>query len=86
MSFFFSFFIHFGLVASATTMDAVDPASSLSSILHLQQMMQGAATSRKGEATSRRMPNPAKMPMTWARCQSTETREWPNLPLHLPES
>ena len=39
-------------------------ASSLSRSLHLQQRMQGAATSRMGEATTRRRLNPAKIPMT----------------------
>jgi len=32
--------------------------------LHLQQMMQGAATRRTGEARTRRIPNPAKIPIT----------------------
>ena len=32
--------------------------------LHLQQMMQGAATRRTGEAKTRRIPNPAKIPIT----------------------
>jgi len=32
--------------------------------LHLQQMMQGAATRRTGEARTSRMPKPAKIPIT----------------------
>jgi len=35
-----------------------------SNFLHLQQMMQGAATRRTGEARTRRIPNPAKIPIT----------------------
>ena len=33
--------------------------------LHLQQMMQGAATRRTGEARTSRMPKPAKIPITF---------------------
>lgn len=36
-------------------------------ILHLQHRMQGAASSKKGEATSKSTPKPAKMPTTCAR-------------------
>jgi len=35
-----------------------------SNFLHLQQMMQGAATRRTGEARTSRMPKPAKIPIT----------------------
>ena len=35
------------------------------SYLHLQQMMQGAATRRTGEARTSRMPKPAKIPITF---------------------
>ena len=33
--------------------------------LHLQHNIQGAASNKKGEATSNNTPNPAKMPTTW---------------------
>ena len=33
--------------------------------LHLQQMMQGAATRRTGEARTSKMPKPAKIPITF---------------------
>ena len=40
--------------------------------LHRQQKIQGAAISKSGEATSNKTTNPAKIPMTWARCHSKE--------------
>uniref|UniRef100_A0A182VDG4 Uncharacterized protein n=1 Tax=Anopheles merus TaxID=30066 RepID=A0A182VDG4_ANOME len=48
--------------------------------------MQGAASRSSGDATSNSMPNPAKIPITWARCHTTEAREWPSLFLHGPLS
>ena len=35
--------------------------------LHRQQNIQGAATSKRGEATKSRTTKPAKIPMTWVR-------------------
>lgn len=76
-----------------------------SSILHLQQTIQGAAEkiiflvifklfirlaelprSKRGEAAKRRIPKPAKIPITCARCHTTDARECPNLFLQGPLS
>lgn len=48
--------------------------------------MHGAARSNSGDATSNKMPNPAKIPITWALCQTTDARECPSLFLHGPLS
>jgi len=67
-------------------------SSSVSSLLlplqtrHLQQTIHGAARSRRGDATSSRIPNPAKIPITCVRCQITDARECPSLFLHGPLS
>ena len=42
------------------------PSLVLTQDLHLQQMRQGAATKRRGEATRRSMAKPANFPMTLA--------------------
>lgn len=55
-------------------------------IRHLQHTIQGAANNNNGEATNNKIPKPAKIPITCARCQTTEAREWPNLFLHGPLS
>lgn len=54
--------------------------------LHLQQTMQGAASRRRGLATSKRRPKPANIPMTCVLCQMTEALVCPNLFLHGPLS
>jgi len=61
-------------------------SSVLEQALHLQHMIQGAATNKRGEATRSRIPNPAKIPITCARWQMTEALECPSLPWHSPES
>lgn len=71
--------------------DSSGKSSSASSLvplqtLHLQQTMQGAASRRRGLATNRSKPKPAKMPMTWVLCQMTEALVCPNLFLHGPLS
>lgn len=43
-------------------------------------------SSRSGEATSSKIPKPAKIPITCALCQTTEARECPSLFLHGPLS
>lgn len=65
---------------------STDTSSGLEQALHLQQIMQGAITSRRGEATSNKIPNPANIPITWALCQRTDARECPRRPLQAPES
>lgn len=54
--------------------------------LHLQHNIQGAASNKKGEATSNNTPNPAKMPTTCVLCHITEALECPSLFLHGPLS
>uniref|UniRef100_A0A182M8N2 GATA-type domain-containing protein n=1 Tax=Anopheles culicifacies TaxID=139723 RepID=A0A182M8N2_9DIPT len=57
-----------------------DPITSLAAPLqmrHLQHTIQGAASKSSGEATSNSMPNPANIPITCARCHTTDAREWP---------
>lgn len=44
-------------------------------IRHLQQTIHGAASSSNGDATSNSNPKPAKIPMTCARCHTTDARE-----------
>lgn len=53
---------------------------------HLQQTIQGAANRSSGDATNSRMPNPANIPITCARCQTTDALECPNLFLQGPLS
>lgn len=53
---------------------------------HLQHTIQGAANNKRGDAIKSNIPNPAKMPITWVRCQITEALEWPNLFLQGPLS
>lgn len=53
---------------------------------HLQHTMHGAASSSNGEATNKRIPNPANIPITCVRCQITDALEWPSLFLHGPLS
>lgn len=53
---------------------------------HLQHTIHGAANSNKGDATSNKIPKLAKIPITWARCHTTDARECPNLFLHGPLS
>ena len=54
--------------------------------LHLQQRITGERRRMRGEATTNRTPNMAKMPTTWALCRMTELLECPNFPLQAPES
>jgi len=51
-------------LAPAEPLNPAMPPEHKSNFLHLQQMMQGAATRRTGEAKTRRIPNPAKIPIT----------------------
>lgn len=53
---------------------------------HLQHTIQGAANKSSGDATSRRIPKPAKIPITCARCHTTDARECPSLFLQGPLS
>lgn len=61
-------------------------SSLLAQYRHLQQRRQGAARIRRGEARRTSTPNPANIPITCARCQTTDAREWPSLFLHGPLS
>lgn len=42
---------------------------------HLQQTMHGAANSSNGDATNNKIPKLANIPITCARCQTTDARE-----------
>lgn len=55
-------------------------------IRHLQQTMHGAASNSNGDATSNSIPNPANIPITCARCHTTDARECPSLFLQGPLS
>lgn len=59
--------------------EATDSSNSSSNRLlhtrHLQQTIHGAANNRRGDATSNRIPKPAKIPITCVRCQITEALE-----------
>lgn len=55
-------------------------------IRHLQQTIHGAANNSNGEATNNNIPKPANIPITCARCQTTDARECPNLFLQGPLS
>ena len=52
---------------SVCQVDRASPSSSSQhlQILHLQQRIHGAASSKNGEATRSRTPKPAKIPTTW---------------------
>lgn len=73
-------------LASSKSVSASSSFVLLLHIRHLQQTIQGAASSSNGDATNNSNPKPAKIPMTCARCHTTEAREWPNLFLQGPLS
>lgn len=76
----------FSVIASSKSVSFSSSFAAPEQMRHLQQTIQGAASSNSGEATKRRIPKPAKIPITWARCHTTEARECPSLFLHGPLS